>query len=174
MSEELKKTLTTLKRCVSRVQSRDRICLGRKLIELEAQTDLWVGVYPRFQTLIRDNRLCDWDVYRRFKTAEKTLGSDLVNQLGYWAATRVVEAPSNQRKRIATRLHRWMSLQSMHPSYQAIDDWLEHAYPTLFKAEPKVSSLLSRLREELAFYKKAYEDLVKKHERYKRRYPATH
>ena len=165
----LESALTALRAHTSSATSYARIELGRGLLALESEPTLWRKQFGTFKDLVEENHLCDWSAYGLFKEAEASFGSELVDDIGYWAATRLVTVPAAGRRKVAEHFRHWLSGRLlMFPSYQLLDDWLATNYPQYFaNQKPKKASVIERLRAERDRFQRSYERVMKENRRLK-------
>ena len=152
--------VSRLKQDCSKVTSESRIVLCRHLRQLEDKPRLWTPFFAAFGDFIEEHLFCDPAVYKHFRVADTSLGTRVVNRIGFWAATRVatVENRSLQAK-LVDHMSEWVDgLEGAHPSYQAVDEWLRHNYPKLVPPKEPSDKTLS-LQAERDLYKRSYDRL---------------
>lgn len=166
----LESVLAALRAHTSSATSYARIELGRGLLVLEREPTLWNTRFGSFKDLVEENHLCDWSAYTLFKEAEASFGSGLVDDIGYWAATRLVTVPAAGRRKVAEHFRHWLSGRLlMFPSYQLLDDWLAANYPQYFAVQKKTkrASVIERLRAERDRFQRSYERVARENRRLK-------
>lgn len=130
----LNRSLVSLRKLANVSTSRSRIALHRALLDLETTPDKWDEVYDSFDELLKVNRLADRETHLRFKMALTLLGSEVLESVGFWAATRAVEVPEVLREQVIQDMLVWSDGERRaFPSYQAVERWLRENYPELYQ-----------------------------------------
>ncbi len=166
MTRELRRQLAIIRAAANKT-SEARILLCRLLIRLEQKRSVWEKDYDNFHALIEANHFLDVRVYDAFKAAETNLGTEVVDNLGFWAATRIgAFKEKDVRDTVVTDFTDWIAGTGLRPSYQNVDEFLRQKHPHLMP-KPVPDPAISALRRERDMYRRAFERVRAEHDHVK-------